>query len=653
MPGKPGFIRLLLGVILSSSALSSGAQEVKTWIEAAEERSIREEEPQISEAELEVRQELRLYPVNLNEATREQLESCGLFSAFQVNSILRYREKYGDLLSIYELASLDGFRKQSLARQSACMTVGQFSHSIPLRKSGTRILVFAGRNFNSSGDEISYPGSPWKSSLRIKSDISRKVSAGLAYEKDPGERSFWGYRPEHLTAFLELKGKKHLEKLIIGTYRLNNGMGLLQGSGLMHTPEAIQSRPLRLSSLKPYAGTSEGLIHQGAALGLNLGKTKLLLWTSWQNLDLSLTAFDSKAKDISWTVYIRETGIHRTVTELSGRNLAYLGCAGIQVMSNFRKLSLGAQHLSWISGLSQAGKDSLQYFQNPGFQHASSIYWGWRLSKVVLYGEFAPGRNNSTAFTGGSRFLVNDFLSGTLQFHSYGTNHQESFASAYASGSHIANERGFFLLILAEPFREIRATFSVELSRYPEPRYQVLVPSSGSRFKVTLHNGSAGTLQWKLGMTHTNRQFTPSSDLSGIRPLYTIENHKIDGKLLYQPFERLSWQSRLVISYTPGDLSDRGHAALQQVTFRMNEKLRCTVQFVMFHVPSWDNRICIYEPGLFQQFRFPVYSATGNKLTMVASTKFLKRLTLEMKCSVLRKNKVDNWETGVQLRMNF
>ncbi len=74
----------------------------------------------------------------------------------------------------------------------------------------------------------------------------------------------------------------------------------------------------------------------------------------------------------------------------------------------------------------------------------------------------------------------------------------------------------------------------------------------------------------------------------------------------------------------------------------------------MYHVPSWDNRIYIHEPGLYQQFRFPVYYGNGNKISVLASVKPGKRITLEARASVVHEGeKNNNWETDLQLRLNF
>ncbi|MCP4312176.1 MAG: hypothetical protein GY790_12995 [Bacteroidetes bacterium] len=628
------------------------AQHNEGWTDRAEEAMIREDGSGLPEEQCEEQQELLLYPINLNRSTRDQLESCGLFTSFQVNSIIRYREEYGNFFSVYELASLNGFRKQRLQELSVYMTVKEAVRSNPGKPAGSRILLYAGRAFTNEEDQTPYPGSPWKTSLRIKTVAGRRVSMGVAYEKDPGEKGIWGKHPEHLSAYIELKGRGGVEQVIVGSYRINNGLGLVQGSGLMHTPEGVQSRPLILSSLKPYAGAGESIIHQGAACKLNLGLMKLMVWGSLQSIDLSLGDL-SYATRTDWSDHIRETGLHRTLNEQKGRNLAYLGSAGIQLTACIGKLNLGVQYSPEINGLTVRGSDSLQYFHGPTLFHGSSIQWKWMHRRLELYGELAPGRNNSSAFQGGTRFFINDFLSGAMQVHWYGAAHRETFASAFTSGSSIVNERGVLLLIHAEPYRGIQADLAVEVYEYPAPRTLVRVPSSGFRYRLTLHNGSRAELQWRFIMVKSTRQQTPSSTLTGIRPLTNIQNNRIDGRLVYNPAANFTWQSRLAISYTPGEESGHGHAALQQVSIRLNKRLRCTAQLILFNVPLWANRIYLYEPGLYQQFRFPVYNGKGHKLSLVASLKAVKRITLEGRGSILRDDKGKKCEAGFQLRLNF
>lgn len=654
MDGRKVSILVLACWLLGCHLPPIFAQQGEQWMDVAEESLNRDEDSGFAIEQCEEQQELLFYPIKLNRATQIQLESCGLFTPFQARSILQYREAYGDLLSVYELASLPCFRIKQLEEQSIYMTVDKAIPINPVKHQGSKILFYAGRTFSNSEKQVDHPGSIWKTSLRLKKGLGRRMSVGLAYAKDAGEKGLWGYRPEHLCGYLEWKGKRILEQLIFGTYRLNNGMGLTQGAGLMHAPPGIHSRPLLLSSLKPYAGAGESINHQGLACKLNLGMIKAVLWSSFQTVDLSLQKAPSPDEKTDWAGFIREGGYHRSPTELSGRNLAYLGSAGIQVMVNLDRLTLGVQYAPEINGLTGKGKDSLQYFEGPSLHHATSLQAQWKLNKLELYGEFAPGAKKTGAFLAGSRFFFNDFLSGTLQFHWYGASHRATFASAYASGSHIENEMGMLLFIHAEPFRRIRADMAMELFEYPAPRTLVKVPSSGFRFSLTLQNGSVEQIQWRLRLVNTKRQKTPSSyDGPGIRPLSNYANNRIDGRVVYGPHPRLAWQSRLVISFTPGTKAGLAHAALQHLSVQVHKSLKFTGQFVIYHVPSWDNRIYIHEPSLYQQFRFPVLYGTGNKISMLTSVKPGKRITLEARVSVVHESEKRIWETDLQLRLNF
>ena len=359
------------------------------------------------------------------------------------------------------------------------------------------------------------------------------------------------------------------------------------------------------------------------------------------------------AKGIDWAEQIRESGYHRTPTEQSGRKLGYIGSAGIQVLASLGRLNLGIQYSPEINGLNKKGRDSLQYFYEPVLYHASSVQWLWRHNKVELFGEFAPGSKKTSALLAGGRFQINDFLSGLAQIHWYEALRRETFSSAYASGSHVKNERGVLLVIHAEPFRGFRAEAALEFFSYPAPRSLVNVPSSGFRFSLSVQNGSREKLLWRLRMVNTSRQHSKAFDHPGIRPLISMQNLRMDGRIIYMPVPWFTWQSRLDISLTPGKGEAVGHTALQQLTVRIKERLKCTTRLVLYNVPSWDNRIYLHEPGLYQQFKFPVYSGTGNKISILTSLKATKRINLEARFSLDRERERKRWEAEMQLRLKL
>ena len=63
----------------------------------------------LDETHIELFQDLASHPLDINLATRSRLASSGLFTPFQIASLLEYRAASGDILSLEELSAVDGF----------------------------------------------------------------------------------------------------------------------------------------------------------------------------------------------------------------------------------------------------------------------------------------------------------------------------------------------------------------------------------------------------------------------------------------------------------------------------------------------------------------------------------------------------------------
>jgi hypothetical protein len=75
--------------------------------------------------------------LNLNTATSDELESAGIFNPYQVYHLLKYREKFGPLYSIYELTALPGFHSSVIRQIESLVCLNQ--KTIPdSKKTGIR-----------------------------------------------------------------------------------------------------------------------------------------------------------------------------------------------------------------------------------------------------------------------------------------------------------------------------------------------------------------------------------------------------------------------------------------------------------------------------------------------------------------------------------
>ncbi|MCQ2181719.1 MAG: helix-hairpin-helix domain-containing protein [Bacteroidales bacterium] len=63
----------------------------------------------LDESTVERFETMRNHPIAINCCTKSRLLSCGLFSRYQAASLLDYRSRCGDILSVTELSAVDGF----------------------------------------------------------------------------------------------------------------------------------------------------------------------------------------------------------------------------------------------------------------------------------------------------------------------------------------------------------------------------------------------------------------------------------------------------------------------------------------------------------------------------------------------------------------
>jgi len=173
-------------------------------------------------------------------------------------------------------------------------------------------------------------------------------------------------------------------------------------------------------------------------------------------------------------------------------------------------------------------------------------------------------------------------------------------------------------------------------------------------------------VECQLRISGKTWQSTPQNGCPGAAPLVRQDRVRTEGRILIRPGGPFRFRSRLAVSCSGPADGPKGMALEQLVAYRPAGPLKGTLQFVVFGIPGWDQRIYLYEPGLYQQFQFPVYNGSGQKITGVVSYTPARRITAGIKCSVVRyehqhtlgtgNDQMEGnrqWESGIQLRFRF
>ncbi|MGN0195903.1 MAG: helix-hairpin-helix domain-containing protein [Candidatus Cryptobacteroides sp.] len=215
-------------------------------------------------------------PLEINMSSVAALMKSGLFSVYQAVSVADYRSRHGDILSLAELAAVDGIGEAYA--DALAPYVSFYSSSLPgsLPRPGVKSSSMARMVLrNGSAD--------FRGKYRI---TSRRVEAGMAVRKDS---------PANGSAYVSIKGRKHLESIVVGDFNARFGQGLSIWTGMtMSGIGAPSSMYKRQYGIYP-AWTFSDAHFRGAASSFSFGRVIASSFVSYPGM----TFLQAKDRDFT------------------------------------------------------------------------------------------------------------------------------------------------------------------------------------------------------------------------------------------------------------------------------------------------------------------------------------------------------------------
>lgn len=226
-------------------------------------------------------------PLNLNEASANELRQLFFLSERQINNIIRYRDYYGYFLSQYELALIPSLDQQSIESLLPFISIQQpQNRSLSLKKrlqnadnryfqlrQSTTLELKKGYVSHDSvvtlEDHRYYQGSPHNLYARMRISQPGSISLGFTLEKDAGEKLAWDkvnhkYGADFISGHFQIEKVGPLDQLTIGDYSFQAGQQLVFGSGLGLGKGALTVRSVGRSQhgVRPYTSSTESSEHK-------------------------------------------------------------------------------------------------------------------------------------------------------------------------------------------------------------------------------------------------------------------------------------------------------------------------------------------------------------------------------------------------------
>lgn len=616
----PKYVVCLFVCLALSIPLRLSAQEAarELWLENLEQLLMDNESRLPDEDELEALSFGRHHPLDLNAATRHQLEQFPFLSDRQIENLLAYLYRHGPMKSLHELQLVEGMDRRTLAllQPFVCLT-GAAADSVgptaAVRRTNIGSEVMARLDvpfYRRQGYDHRYLGTPVYHSLRATLRCTRRLQAGFAGEKDAGEPWFAlhdrrGY--DHYAYYVLLNDWGRLQTLVAGTYRLDYGQGLVLGNGF-GTGKSFSTATLRRreKGIGKFGSTDEYRYFRGVAVAVTpADRWRLSAFYSHRRMDGTV--------EDGQLVSLYRTGLHRTADEAAKRHTFALQMTGANLTYTSRQ-STGQLGLTGIYYFfDRPYRPQLRTYARYNLQgnrfYNVGLNYRYRLGRLALAGEAAKGKQG-LATVNHLEYTIAPSCRLWLTHRYYSHNYWALFAQSFAEGTSVQNENGWYVAAEAEPLAGWRFFASLDFFSFQWWKYRISKPSKGWEARAQ----AAWTPTDGFSSTVNYRYKRKERDLTGSGGQVVLPTHQHRLRWRADCRAGASWRFCTTVDYNLFRSQERaqGWQCTQLAGYAVaGFPLSLSVQGTYFHTDNYDSRVYVYEPGLLYSFYSPSFSGRG------------------------------------------
>jgi DNA uptake protein ComE-like DNA-binding protein len=594
-------------------------------------------------------------PLDLNTASREELEATYLLTERQLSNLTSYRSEFGDLLSIYELQAVPGFDLPTIRRLLPFVTVtgtpGLFG-TLPTPTDNYLIVRYERvaeiqKGFSEATPDkkgtlpTRYLGDAGQWYARYRYSRPRAFSIGLTMEKDPGEQLNWNpsanhYGADYISFHAQVQNRGRWRNILLGDYQLQIGQGLVLSAGFVLGKSAETVQTVRRPSLGawPYTSLTEYGYFRGATATYAFTKTlDITLMASRNRRDANIVP-DSLGNGTIFSS-LQTSGLHRTKSEIDDQGSLLETNLGAHVLYHSQnQLQLGFTVLqTTFNNYFQKRNLAYNQYDFTGKQnlvaglHGSYIWHNWN-----LFGEVARS-SGSVTNSGGIGAVVGALASLTkkidvaLLMRHYDRNFHSFYGNAFSEGTRNSNESGAYLGLKYTVYRKVTVGGFIDFYRFPWLKYLVDKPSGG--FDYLLQGRYTPNRQTAFYAVYHEEHKEKNLTVGKVKDVVGTTRRSYALNAEYRLIPGLSLRSRVQWgSFTySGQSASQGFALVQDATFDYR-RLSLSGRIALFGTDDYDSRQYVYERDVLYAFSFPAYFNNGVRHYLLAQYSLSRQLDI-------------------------
>ncbi len=640
-------------IFFSVPAFSQQSDEGQKFIEELIENISENSDSEIDFTSL--YEDLNFYyrnPLNINTATREDLEKIQFLNENQIDAILEYIKKYGKMLSIYELQLVDGFEKDDIQRLIPFVNVVEENdlqpfllknalkygkHELFLRN---RFVVEPQKGFSPISDSAltaspnsRFLGNKYNYYVKYKYHYKNKLFFGFTAEKDAGEEFFKGTQKQgfdYYSSHIQINNLWKFKRIVLGDYELSFGQGLVMSSGFeLGKSSMVLNINKKALGVRKYSSTDENNYFRGAATTIRLGKFDVSTFYSKKYIDANVTRFDSIDLEALEATAFEITGLHTTPNEVEDKHTVSQQVYGTNVTYKTEGLKTGITLVNYSFGANY--NQTLQPYNQFNFRGKSNTVGGFDYQfyfhRINFFGEAAMSQNGGKAFVNGVIMPLAPQISLSVQHRHYERDYQSYYGSAFGVNSSVSNEDGWYIGAEIHPYKYWKISTYFDRFSFPWLRYRTDAPSQGVEYLVQVDYLAMRKVQMYLRFKRSIKSENTSDDLARIANLVDVDKYSFRYNISYNPTRNLSFDNRLeLMFYNKADVHETGYLVYQDVAYKP-DKLPITIslRYAVFDA-TYNARMYAYETDVLYAFSVPGYYYKGTRFYVTLRYSAFKNL---------------------------
>lgn len=610
--------------------------------------------------------------LNLNKASREQLQRLIFLEENQINAIINHRLKFGDFLNLYELQTIEAMDDLTIYYLTYFVTVdenwmeNQTTFKQMLVKGKHEIIGLydtemeqrAGYNKQRITDgKTYYLGNPDRYVFRYRFSYGNKLTFGYTAEKDMGEQFGQGAQPygfDFNSLHFYYRPRKSIVKTIaVGDYQVNFGQGLTFGSGLAARKSAFVMNVRRsYLPIRPFRSLNENEFLRGAAVTLAKDKWQVVLFGSGKYISTNFNANDTlQGDDIFSSVSL--TGLHRTASEVNKRQNVFQTIYGGNARVILKRGHVGLTHVQTNYNIAfLPGDKPYQLYNFSGTDLGNTgIDYNLQWRNFNFFGEGSRSSNNAFAITSGMLISLDANLDVVMLYRNFAKDYQTTFANSFAENSDTRNEQGIYTGASLRITRKWLLNSYLDFYESKWLRYLVDGPSRGFDFLTELQYIPSRTAQFYIRFRQEIKGRNQSNNTERVDYISAQTRSVYRFNAQYKVGLNLSAKSRFeVVTFSDAIYKNQtGTLLLQDLNMSLpRKKVALILRMAYFTVDDYNARVYAAENDVLYQYAVPLYQNSGVRYYVVARVKVNRKLELWFKYSQTRYSNISTISSGLE-----